>query len=489
MRNSFVTTILITTSVGLVILESPQQAIGQTPIDRQVRDCAVDFPQTRCSQIAPYGRAEGDPPVGPNPFDWHFPPSLPTLGRTDVDDTYDMLGSIHNYFWETFERDGGNGVGGTGLTLTSRLFTDASVHVEVSADAFGQDTSDPSAAVSSSGVIIFPTGEAVPDILGHEFAHAVSQTLWDDGTTFTGLALVGEAGAVGEAFSDLIGEVFELHYTGENDWIFGGDSPRPVRNMADPPALLNRLSGLVPPDRYLDPNFNGGGIHFNAGVLNKFSYLASEGGSFNGVEITGVGIKKVEQIWYRALTEHFSANVTFNEAYGGFLLATSELYGEAELKQVRNALLSVELNRLLGGGKLGDFNNDGNVDGDDIDLFVGQVGLATSEVAAIGDLDLIGDGLISQDDFNLFVANYVETSNGEVGTFNGDFNLDGVVDVLGDAFILVGNLGSTSNVSWASGDANADGDVDVLGDAFALVGNLGRSNANVVSSHTLSGGP
>ena len=69
----------------------------------------------------------------------------------------------------------------------------------------------------------------------------------------------------------------------------------------------------------------------------------------------------------------------------------------------------------------------------------------------------------------------VETSNGGVGTFVGDADLNGTVDVLGDAFTLIGNLGS-SDTSWADGDFNADGLVDVLKDAFSLIGNLGRSN-------------
>ena len=91
--------------------------------------------------------------------------------------------------------------------------------------------------------------------------------------------------------------------------------------------------------------------------------------------------------------------------------------------------------------------------------------------------------------------------------YPGDFNLDGSVDVLNDAFILVGNLGSpggftdgdlsgdgfvdqvdlaffvgfgligTENV--IPGDANGDGVVDVLGDAFLIVGNLGTETPGV----------
>ena len=57
----------------------------------------------------------------------------------------------------------------------------------------------------------------------------------------------------------------------------------------------------------------------------------------------------------------------------------------------------------------------------------------------------------------------------------GDANLDGQVDVLNDAFLLVGNLGTTGGATWAQGDFNGDGNVDVLNDAFILVGRLGQS--------------
>ena len=56
----------------------------------------------------------------------------------------------------------------------------------------------------------------------------------------------------------------------------------------------------------------------------------------------------------------------------------------------------------------------------------------------------------------------------------GDANLDGRVDILNDAFALIGNLGTAGGAAWRDGDFNGDGVVDVLNDAFALVGNLGR---------------
>ena len=122
----------------------------------------------------------------------------------------------------------------------------------------------------------------------------------------------------------------------------------------------------------------------------------------------------------------------------------------------------------------GDFEPDGDVDADDIDFYSGNIGEeATGDLAQ---LDFVNDGLVTVADYQFHIENFVQTSNGQVGTIVGDINLDGTVDVLGDAFLLVGGLGLTSGASYADGDLNADGAVDVLGDAFVLVGNLGLSN-------------
>ena len=90
-------------------------------------------------------------------------------------------------------------------------------------------------------------------------------------------------------------------------------------------------------------------------------------------------------------------------------------------------------------------------------------------------MDLDGDGFITLADHDLHVTTLAGTSNGQVGALIGDANLDGRVDVLGDAFLLVANLGNTTG-GYANGDFNADQAIDVLGDAFILVSNLGQSN-------------
>ena len=124
---------------------------------------------------------------------------------------------------------------------------------------------------------------------------------------------------------------------------------------------------------------------------------------------------------------------------------------------------------------VGDFDDDGIVDADDIDAYIGNIGQpATGDLA---ELNLDDDEVITLADHEMLVTVYVQTSNGLTGTALGDADLNGTIDVLGDAFTLVGSLGTMSDASWSQGDFNADGNVDVLNDAFVLVGNLGASNS------------
>lgn len=62
-------------------------------------------------------------------------------------------------------------------------------------------------------------------------------------------------------------------------------------------------------------------------------------------------------------------------------------------------------------------------------------------------------------------------SPGGAGLIAGDANRDGQVNVAGDGFLMVGNIGVGS--TWDQGDFNADGMVNIAGDGFLLVGNLG----------------
>jgi hypothetical protein len=139
--------------------------------------------------------------------------------------------------------------------------------------------------------------------------------------------------------------------------------------------------------------------------------------------------------------------------------------------------VEVEVVDIVGGSinTNGDFDNDGDVDADDIDFYL-LFGENTPSRGILNLLNLNLDGVIGSADRETHITTLAETSNGQVGTFFGDINLDGTVDVLGDAFILVAGLGTTTGAGYSDGDIDGDGGIDVLGDGFLLVSNLGRSN-------------
>ena len=122
---------------------------------------------------------------------------------------------------------------------------------------------------------------------------------------------------------------------------------------------------------------------------------------------------------------------------------------------------------------VGDFNNDFVVDVSDLDQYIGN--LNQPAIGELAQLDLDSDGQVTADDFEIHYSQLVETSNGQIGTFTGDANLDGTVGMT-DAMALIINLGTRTSTSWGMGNFNADARVDILRDAFALIRNWGESN-------------
>ena len=78
-------------------------------------------------------------------------------------------------------------------------------------------------------------------------------------------------------------------------------------------------------------------------------------------------------------------------------------------------------------------------------------------VGPLAALDLQGNGVVDRGDAGLYISFIVQTSNGQTGTFAGDLNCDGQVDILSDAFALIAHLGDDTT-RYSDGDIDFDGD-------------------------------
>ena len=147
---------------------------------------------------------------------------------------------------------------------------------------------------------------------------------------------------------------------------------------------------------------------------------------------------------------------------------------------IRPLICAIVTSLILTGGihadEPSDFNGDSVWNTDDLDTLVQVLTAGTYDAA----LDLNADSVVDVGDRDAWLARAAGANGLGSPYLVGDINLDGSVDVLGDAFTLVANLLSDSS-NWSDGDLNADGRVDILGDAFALVANLNQSNTGIIA--------
>jgi Zn-dependent metalloprotease len=265
-----------------------------------------------------------------------------------VDTLYDLIPSVHQFYLDRFNRDGGNARGGLGdgktvPWTTTRAYTYAEF-IETPYEC-------PNAGYGITGMW-FCRGTVNPDIVGHEYSHAIDMfSHYDTTGNPIGTVYQGESGALNENQADLFGVTFTRFYGGTTDWISGTSTGG--RNLADPSnSSAFALNGICLPDRYRSERFYCGtddhsGVHVNSTVSSKAAYLLAEGGRFNGCTMTGIGIDKTLQIWYRAVTQYYSTAETFNGAYVKLIQAATDLHGadSLEVRQVRRALQSVELDQ------------------------------------------------------------------------------------------------------------------------------------------------
>ncbi|MBE1605323.1 M4 family metallopeptidase [Actinopolymorpha pittospori] len=143
--------------------------------------------------------------------------------------------------------------------------------------------------------MIFGQGVTTDDVTGHELTHGVTEHT-------SNLAYLFQSGAINEGLSDAMGEITDFTSgdaddTAANRWKMGeGSSLGVIRDMKDPTAY-DQPDKMTSDLWFDDPTMgDNGGVHYNSGVFNKAVYLMTDGDTFNGYTIRGLGPAKAFKI-------------------------------------------------------------------------------------------------------------------------------------------------------------------------------------------------
>jgi Zn-dependent metalloprotease len=225
-------------------------------------------------------------------------------GITEVDNAYRYLGHTYNFYLSNHGRDSFNGAGAT-IPATVRYCR--------------SETDCPwSNAQWTGSRMRFGNGFAIDDVVGHEFTHAVTENT-------SGLVYANASGAINESLSDIFGEFIDLGNGFGDDsagvrWDMGEDLPNGrIRSMDNPPARSDpdrRGSALyVPASNDPDSDNDFGGVHSNSGVNNKLCFLLTDGDTFNGRTVYGVGIARVADLYYEANANLLTSGSGWTDLY------------------------------------------------------------------------------------------------------------------------------------------------------------------------------
>ena len=203
----------------------------------------------------------------------------------------------------------------------------------------------PRCAADGNGVLVY--GEGLPpgftvggsqvgpyagalDIVSHELTHLVANIT-------SGLGIRNEAGALNEAFADIMGTAVEFFFQEPGDgplkadYLIGEDVADPLL------AGINR--SLADPQRFGDPDHlskfvfgtaDNGGVHTNSLIVSHAYYLAIEGGTnrTSGLTVQGVGSAQriqMTEVFYRTLRDVLPSNATFSLARAATIQTAGEV--------------------------------------------------------------------------------------------------------------------------------------------------------------------
>ncbi len=130
--------------------------------------------------------------------------------------------------------------------------------------------------------------------------------------------------AVQVSITDASGERVDSYrwLIGEKSTAFGGA----IRDMWNPTCYGD--PGKVSDAEYHCSSDDNGGVHANSAVPNHAYSLLVDGGTYNGVDVTGIGIDKAANIYFRNQTAYLTPTSGFVEHADGLEASCADLIGE-----------------------------------------------------------------------------------------------------------------------------------------------------------------
>lgn len=168
------------------------------------------------------------------------------------------------------------------------------------------------------------------DVAGHEMSHGVSEAL-------ANLGYSGDVGGINEANSDVFGTMVEFEANSpvdKPDFLIGeiininGDGT-PLRYMDKPSKDGASLDCWSPATQNEDP-------HYTSGVGNHAFFLLANGSgqsdwgdspTCDNSRVTGIGKDKAANIWYNAIKDYGTSNMSYADLRAGMIKSADALYG------------------------------------------------------------------------------------------------------------------------------------------------------------------
>lgn len=258
-----------------------------------------------------------------------------TIFFADFNAHFDILGYTYDYF---DDHHGWDGMDGTGGPINSYI----RYSLELNAYYYPE-----------GGFIVFGTnGCAVSDdVVSHEYTHGVVHNISE-------LKYWRQSGAISESLADMWGEFIDWscpvlgNDLSAQRWQLGETlAGGAIRNMENPPALgqPDRFQGTYwyywTPDMTDEEKTiaNSIFVHTNSGVGNKLAYLLTDGDTFNGHFISGMGVATVRELYWEAL-QLMPTSLNYHEFYLLLLDAADNLgFTSGQVANIQNACEAVEI--------------------------------------------------------------------------------------------------------------------------------------------------